>query len=86
MRSSSRIKQVGLLKIGDKREIDRASWRKPRGITLTPTSRFIRNKLFPKWSEVQFSQDNSRAFIHSTEPKLLLTDQTTIHWHEALPV
>jgi 8-oxo-dGTP diphosphatase len=40
-------KASGLLKIGDKREIDRASWRKPRGIKLTPTSRFIRNKLFP---------------------------------------
>ena len=41
-------KAGGLLKIGDKQEIDRASWRKPRGITLTPTSRFILNKLFPK--------------------------------------
>ena len=28
-------KAGGLLKIGDKQEIDRASWRKPRGITLT---------------------------------------------------
>lgn len=37
----------GLLKIGDKREIDRASWRKPRGLRLTPTSRYIRDKLFP---------------------------------------
>ena|ERR1700742_512706 len=41
-------KAAGMLKIGDKREIDRASWRKPRGIGLTPTSRFIRDKLFPK--------------------------------------
>jgi hypothetical protein len=32
---------------GDKREIDRAMWRKPRGIRLTPTTRYIRNKLFP---------------------------------------
>ena len=38
----------GILKIGDKREIDRALWRKPHGIRLTPTSRYIRNKLFPK--------------------------------------
>ena len=38
----------GILKIGDKREIDRALWRKPRGIRLTPTSRYIRNQLFPK--------------------------------------
>jgi 8-oxo-dGTP diphosphatase len=38
----------GELKIGDKREIDRAQWRKPRGIRLTPTSRYIRDKLFPK--------------------------------------
>ena len=37
----------GMLKIGDKREIDRAIWRKPRGVNLTPTSRYIRNKLFP---------------------------------------
>ena len=35
-------------KIGDKRKIDHALWRKPRGIRLTPTSRYIRNKLFPK--------------------------------------
>lgn len=38
----------GPLKIGDKKEIDRAVWCKPRGIRLTPTSRYIRNKLFPK--------------------------------------
>ena len=38
----------GALSIGDKREIDRASWRKPRGIRLTATSRYIRDKLFPK--------------------------------------
>jgi 8-oxo-dGTP diphosphatase len=41
-------KVSGRLSIGDKREIDRASWRKPWGIRLTPTSRYIRNKLFPK--------------------------------------
>ena len=41
-------KAGGVLKIGDKQEIDRASWRKPRGVRLTPTSRFIRDKLFPK--------------------------------------
>ena len=40
-------KASGSLKIGDKNEIDRAIWRKPRGIRLTPTSRYIRNKLFP---------------------------------------
>jgi len=38
----------GELKIGDVREIDRAMWRKPRGVRLTPTSRYIRDKLFPK--------------------------------------
>src|ERR1700675_3212473 len=41
-------KAAGRLKIGDKKEIDKATWRKPRGIRLTPTSRYIRNKLFPK--------------------------------------
>src|SRR3954465_5720515 len=41
-------KVSGRLKIGDKREIDRAAWRKPRGIRLTPTSRYIRDKLFPR--------------------------------------
>ena len=40
-------KASGHLKIGDKNEIDRAIWRKPRGIRLTPTSRYIRDKLFP---------------------------------------
>ena len=39
-------KTTGRLHIGDKREIDRASWRKPWGIRLTPTSRYIRDKLF----------------------------------------
>jgi hypothetical protein len=41
-------KVSGRLTIGDKREIDKATWRKPRGIRLTPTSRYIRDKLFPK--------------------------------------
>jgi ADP-ribose pyrophosphatase YjhB (NUDIX family) len=41
-------KASGRLAIGDKREIDRATWRKPRGTRLTPTSRYIRNKLFPR--------------------------------------
>jgi 8-oxo-dGTP diphosphatase len=40
-------KAKGDLVIGDKNEIDRAVWRKPRGIRLTPTSRYIRDKLFP---------------------------------------
>ena len=38
----------GALKIGDKQEIDRATWRKPWGIRLTPTSRYIRDRLFSK--------------------------------------
>jgi 8-oxo-dGTP diphosphatase len=37
----------GALRIGDKREIDRAVWRRPYGIKLTPTSLYIRDKLFP---------------------------------------
>jgi 8-oxo-dGTP diphosphatase len=41
-------KASGRLKIGDKNEIDKAIWREPRGIRLTPTSRYIRDKLFPK--------------------------------------
>jgi 8-oxo-dGTP diphosphatase len=40
-------KLSGHLTIGDKKEIDKAAWRKPRGIRLTPTSRYIRDKLFP---------------------------------------
>ena len=43
-------KASGRLKIGDKKEIDKAAWRKPRGIRLTPTSRYIRDKLFPRGS------------------------------------
>jgi 8-oxo-dGTP diphosphatase len=38
----------GELKIGDKQEIDKAMWRRPRGLRLTPTSRYIRDKLFLK--------------------------------------
>ena len=41
-------KATGRLAIGDKHEIDRADWRKPRGVRLTATSRYIRDKLFPK--------------------------------------
>jgi 8-oxo-dGTP diphosphatase len=43
------VKKVsGDLTIGDKHEIDKATWRKPRGTRLTPTSRHIRDMLFPK--------------------------------------
>src|SRR6201991_3419340 len=38
----------GRLAIGDKRESSRAVWQKPRGIRLTPTTRYIRDKLFGK--------------------------------------
>jgi ADP-ribose pyrophosphatase YjhB (NUDIX family) len=38
----------GNLTIGDKKEIDRAAWCKPRGLRLTPTSRYIRDKVFPE--------------------------------------
>jgi 8-oxo-dGTP diphosphatase len=38
-------KVSGDLTIGDQHEIDRASWRKPRGNRLTPTSRYIRDML-----------------------------------------
>ena len=43
-------KASGRIAIGDKQEIDKATWHKPRprGIRLTPTSRYIRDKLFPK--------------------------------------
>src|SRR6201987_324415 len=41
-------KTKGRLASGDKHEIDRASWCKPRGIRLTAISRYIRDKLFPK--------------------------------------
>jgi 8-oxo-dGTP diphosphatase len=41
-------KASGSLAIGDKKEIDKATWREPRGVRLTPTSRYIRDKLFPK--------------------------------------
>ena len=40
-------KVSGDLTIGDKHEIDRASWRRPGGNRLTPTSRYIRDMLFP---------------------------------------
>jgi 8-oxo-dGTP diphosphatase len=39
-------KASGQLKIGDKKEIDKAIWGKPRGIRLTPTSRYVRDKIF----------------------------------------
>jgi hypothetical protein len=42
------VKASGSLTIGDKKEIDRAKWHKPRGLRLTPTSRYMRDRLFPK--------------------------------------
>jgi 8-oxo-dGTP diphosphatase len=41
-------KAFGKLTIGDKKEIDKATWHKPRGLRLTPTSRYLRDKVFPK--------------------------------------
>jgi 8-oxo-dGTP diphosphatase len=38
----------GDLMIGDKHEIDKAKWRKPLGVRLTPTSRYIRDIIFPR--------------------------------------
>ena len=35
----------GSLTIGDRREIDKAEWRRPWKLTLTPTSRYILNRL-----------------------------------------
>jgi 8-oxo-dGTP diphosphatase len=35
----------GNLTIGDRREIDKAEWRRPWKLTLTPTSRYILNRL-----------------------------------------
>jgi 8-oxo-dGTP diphosphatase len=38
----------GKLTIGDKKEIDRVAWHKPGPVRLTPTSRYIRDRLFPR--------------------------------------
>lgn len=38
----------GRLEIGDKKELDRAGWQKPYEVNMTATSRYIRNRLFPK--------------------------------------
>lgn len=39
-------KASGRLDIGDTKELDKAVWRKPYRIRLTPTSKYIRDKLF----------------------------------------
>jgi len=36
---------VGKLRVGDHHEIDRAEWRQPWGVRLTPTSRYLRDRL-----------------------------------------
>ncbi|MCA1454032.1 NUDIX hydrolase [Bradyrhizobium sp. BRP22] len=41
-------KTKGKLTIGDEKEIDRVAWHKPGAVRLTPTSRYIRDRLFPK--------------------------------------
>ena len=45
---AGRVTHTGHLSIGDKREIDKAIWCKPYGIKMTPTSRYIRDKLLPE--------------------------------------
>lgn len=35
----------GKLRVGDRREITRAEWRRPWGVRLTPTSRYLRDGL-----------------------------------------
>jgi len=47
---AERLKASGRVIIADKHEIDKATWRKPRGVRLTPTSRYIGIKLFPKFN------------------------------------
>jgi 8-oxo-dGTP diphosphatase len=37
---------VGSLRVGDHRELDRAEWRQPWRLRLTPTSRYLRDRLF----------------------------------------
>lgn len=44
-------KASGRLVVGDPRELDRAAWRKPYGIRLTPTSRYVRDRLLSKKSK-----------------------------------
>src|SRR6516165_8617666 len=36
---------VGKLRVGDPHEIDRAEWRRPWRLRLTPTSRYLRDRL-----------------------------------------
>jgi 8-oxo-dGTP diphosphatase len=40
-------KTTGKLKIGDKNEIEKAMWTKPKGLKLTQTSRYIMEAMFP---------------------------------------
>lgn len=42
------MKPSGKLEIGDKKELDKAEWRVPRRMQLTPTSRYTRDKFFPE--------------------------------------
>ena len=54
-------KVSGDLTIGDKHEIDKATWRKPRGTRLTPTSRYIRDMLFSAcWATVTRGRSRCR--------------------------
>jgi hypothetical protein len=36
---------VGKLRVGDRQEIDRAEWRRPWRLRLTPTSHYLRDRL-----------------------------------------
>ena len=59
-------KAAGRLTIGDKKEIDKATWRKPRGIRLTPTSRYIR---------INSSQNQIRPLRFQIRPRGVDTGQ-----------
>jgi 8-oxo-dGTP diphosphatase len=60
-------KASGSLTIGDKKEIDRAAWCKPRGLRLTPTSRYIRDKIFPKRKRKK-SHISARMLVRNRTP------------------
>jgi 8-oxo-dGTP diphosphatase len=51
---------AGMLVIGDEQEIDRAEWREPFRVRLTPTSRFIRDQLFASQKSARRSATRSQ--------------------------
>jgi len=66
-----REKASGWLAIGDRKEIDKATWRKPRGIRLTLTSRIFATNCSPRVSNTTASVNPTLSRVAENLDRIL---------------